>query len=500
MSIYLILFIIFSIAAITGLWAMFEKAGEPGWKILIPLYNFYVWLRIIHKPLWWYIFLLIPFINVFTVMLMVVESLKNFKKFGLGQQALAVIFPYIYLPYLGFSQKETFTPTPELPKIKKSIGREWLDAIIFAVIAASIIRTFLVEAYTIPTSSMEKSLLIGDFLFVSKITYGPKVPNTPISFPFVHHTLPLTENTKSFVEWVKLPYYRFPGLSEINHRDVVVFNFPVGDTVATKASNMSYYSLVRNYGREAIHNNPRTFGKVIYRPMDKRDNYVKRCIGLPGDTLEIVDRKVFINEKKKEKPKKAQFEYIVKTDGTPIHPRLMERYNITEGDTLDRSFSRFKFAMTDEAKEKVRKLPNVKKVSPKIAKDGAWDKQIFPHDSTYAWNVDNFGPIYIPAKGKTVNLNTDNIALYKRIIDVYEKNDLKIRNNNIYINGKQTDSYTFEMDYYWMMGDNRHNSMDSRYWGFVPINHIVGKVSFVWLSLDYRNGEIRLDKMFRIIE
>lgn len=532
MSIYIILTIIFFIASVAGLWGMFEKAGEPGWKVLIPFYNFYVWLKIIHKPLWWYIFLLIPFINVFTIMLMVVEFLKNFKKFGLGQQALAVIFPFIYLPYLGFSKKETFTPTPDLPKIKKSLAREWADAIIFAVIAATIIRTFLIEAYTIPTSSMEKSMLIGDFLFVSKVAYGPKVPNTPLSIPFMHHSIP-GSNIKSYVEWVKLPYYRFPGLDEVEHKDVVVFNFPAGDTVVLQYPAQTYNSIIRqlgerymmqnpqqfhNYkpetqqylkkakkvGRNVLWNNPGQFGKIVYRPVDKRENYVKRCIGLPGDTLKIIDQQVYINGKPQQTPENAQFNYKVITNGTPIHPSIIEKLDITEGDTLDRTFTRFHYVMTNEVKAEISKLPNVKKVEQVIDEAGEWNPDIFPHHVNYKWTIDNFGPIYIPEKGKTININTDNIAFYKRIIDVYEKNDLEIKNNKIFINGKESSTYTFQMDYFWMMGDNRHNSLDSRYWGYVPMDHVVGRAAFVWLSLDYNKKglfrKIRFNKMFRVVK
>ena len=251
MNLYVIFSILSFILVIVGLWGIFEKAGEKGWKILVPFYNLYIWLQIIKKPIWWYIFLLIPFINVFVILLMIVEVLKSFKKHGLLDQALGVLFPFVYLPYLAYSPKESYAdPTKQAPVVKGAI-REWADAIIFAVIAASIIRIFLIEAYTIPTSSMEKSLLVGDYLFVSKVSFGPKVPNTPLAFPFVHHTLPLTESTKSYLEWIKLPYYRFPGMSRIKNMDVEVFNYPDGDTLSTKLqSNVSYYQLVRSYGRE----------------------------------------------------------------------------------------------------------------------------------------------------------------------------------------------------------------------------------------------------------
>ena len=308
MNLYLIVTILFFILSIIGMWGIFEKAGEKGWKVLVPFYNWYVWLQIIRKPLWWYIFLLVPFINVFVLLLMVVEVLKCFKKQGLLDQALGVLFPFVYLPYLAYSSKEQYSDPSKQPPVHKSAVREWVDAIIFAVIAASIIRIFLIEAYTIPTSSMEKTLLVGDYLFVSKLSFGPKVPNTPLAFPFVHHTLPLTESTKSYLEWINLPYYRFPGLASIKNMDVVVFNYPDGDTLCTKLqSNASYYQLVRSYGRDAVWNNKQYFGDVIARPVDKRENFIKRCIGIAGDTIRIIDRVVYINGKPEQNPGKRQF-------------------------------------------------------------------------------------------------------------------------------------------------------------------------------------------------
>ena len=252
MNLYMIVALLFFILSIVGLWGIFEKAGKKGWQVLVPLYNLYIWIRIIKKPLWWFAFLLIPFINVFVIFLMIVETLKCFKKYGIGDQALGVLFPFFYLPWLAFVSKDQYSDPSQQKPVAKSATREWVDAIIFAVIAPSIIRIFLIEAYTIPTSSMEKTLLVGDYLFVSKASYGPKVPNTPLAFPFVHHTLPLTESTKSYVEWIKLPYYRFPGLSKIKNMDVVVFNYPDGDTLSAKLqSNVSYYQLVRQYTRDS---------------------------------------------------------------------------------------------------------------------------------------------------------------------------------------------------------------------------------------------------------
>lgn len=480
----------------------FSEAGYKSYYAFIPIYNYYIWLKIVRKPLWWFVFLVIPFINFFMVFLLVVETAKCYKKYKLGEQALAVVLFFYMLPRYGLSQEETYQDPKDRPKIKKSATREWVDAIIFAVIAASIIRMFLVEAYTIPTSSMEKTLLVGDFLFVSKISYGPRAPMTPISFPFVHHTLPLTESTKSYVEWLKLPYYRFLGLTDIERNDVVVFNFPVGDTVSERyQSNSSYYSLVREYGRETVRNNERRFGDIIYRPVDKRENFIKRCVGTPGDTLEIVNRQVTINGTKVTNPGTPQFNYIVKTDGSRINPRTLRKMNITEN-VRNISSTEFLMTLTDEHVEKIKDFKIVKDVRAVNRPDGIRMPYIFPHDSVYKWNEDNFGPLYIPEKGETIELNSRNIAIWERVIDVYEDNDLRIEGNDIFINGEKTDEYTFKMNYYWLMGDNRHNSADSRFWGFVPENHIVGKAVFVWLSLDPNASflnKIRWNKMFRTI-
>ena len=346
-------------------------------------------------------------------------------------------------------------------------------------------------------------MLVGDFLFVSKLSYGPKLPNTPLAFPFVHHTMPLSKYTKSYVEWIKWPFYRFPGTTTIKHNDVVVFNYPDGDTVALKQQNQSYYGLVRQLGRERVWNDKFNFGDIVARPVDKRENYIKRCIGLPGDTIQIKDEVVFINGKQVEMPYLSQFMYMVKTDGNPINRRILKQLDITEEVQMTESGDQV-LTLTQESADKLKQLPNVKAVEKIIQPKGFWQPYIFPFDSSYAWNVDNFGPLYIPKAGATVQLTLANLPLYERIINAYELNTLEVKNGKILINGKESTSYTFKLDYYWMMGDNRHNSADSRFWGFVPSDHIVGKAVFVWLSLDNNkslfDGKIRWNKLFRTVK
>jgi signal peptidase I len=501
MDLMTILMLILLLFPMLNYW-VFKDAGIEGYKALIPFYNYYLWLKVIGKPWWWLLIMLVPFINFFMVLLMLVQTAVSYSKHALWEQALAALVPYAYIPYLGISEKEKYVKPADRVKVKKSQVREWTDAIIFAVVAASIIRIFMVEAYTIPTSSMEKSMLVGDFLFVSKLSYGPKLPNTPLAFPFVHHTMPLTQYTKSYVEWIKWPYYRFPGTTTVKHGDVVVFNYPDGDTVALKVQNQSYYGLVRQVGYDRVNSDKFNFGDIVSRPVDKRENYIKRCIGLPGDTLKIVDQLVYINGKPLDFPELSQFMYKVKTDGNPINKRILSKLDITEDVQMTESGDQV-LTLTQESVAALKKMPNVISVEKIIQPAGFWQPYIFPFDSSYAWNVDNFGPLFIPKAGSTVQLTLANLKLYERIINAYELNSLEVKDGKIFINGKESTSYTFKMDYYWMMGDNRHNSADSRFWGFVPYDHIVGKAVFVWLSLDsnksWFGGKIRWSKLFRSV-
>ena len=483
-------------------WKLFEKAGYKGFHSVIPYYNLYVLSKIVNcTQWWWYLLLFLPYINFFTMMLMFIDLAKSFGRFKIWEIVCAAVVPFIFFPIVSHQGSKYSDPkTTVYPK--KGPVREWLDAIVWAVVAALIIRTFLFEAYTIPSSSMEKSLLVGDYLVVSKIGYGPRVPNTPLAFPFVHHTLPWSKTAKSYIEKPQLPYKRLPGTTEIKRNDPIVFNFPAGDTVSeVYQSNVTFYQLCRYFGRDKVMSDKKQFGNIITRPVDKRENYVKRLIGMPGDTLQIIDGIVYINGEIGEQQNEMQHNYIVKITSNGINPKILEKYNITEGYRTAHA-DELIFNMTADIAEEFRKLPFVKSVERRIAPTGTEvSEDIFPNDTThFKWNADNFGPIVIPQEGKTVKINTENIALYDRIIRAYELNDMKIKDGKIFINGEETDEYTFKMDYYWMMGDNRHNSQDSRFWGYVPVDHIVGKPVFVWLSMDKNTGKIRYNKTFRFVD
>ncbi len=400
---------------------------------------------------------------------------------------------------------------------KNSVVIEWLDALIFAVIAVSLINIFLFQNYRIPTGSMEKSLLIGDHLFVSKVAYGPRMPNTPIAVPFTHNTMPLTRG-KSWSELIKRPYRRLGGLRQIERYDPVVFNFPEGDTVVIENQAVSYYEIVRGYARDLriqdgmegraerddghylsrARREIKSGSTVVYRPVDRRDNYVKRCVGLPGDTLEIINGVVVVNGVPEEDSGKLQSTYLVTTDGTPINPRTFDRLDIYRSDRQVLSPTLYMLPLTSENAATISGFANVTDVRKAPTQEGRVP-EIFPHHPAYEWNQDNFGPLWIPARGSTVSLDSVNLHLYRRVIEVYEGNDVSVRNGNILINGEVASDYTFQMDYYWMMGDNRHQSSDSRFWGFVPEDHIVGSPLFIWLSLHKeRSGlkRVRLDRLF----
>jgi len=374
---------------------------------------------------------------------------------------------------------------------------EWVNAVIFATIVATLVHLFVFQMYVIPTSSMERSLLVGDYLYVSKVTYGPQMPNTPLSFPFVHHTMPFSQTKKSFSEAIRWDYHRLKGLRKIKRNDVVVFNFPAGDTVLLENQAVTYYDVLRSYeasfGKEEGRRKLNDAYTVISRPVDKRENYIKRCVAIPGDTLAVRNGDVWVNGEPQEKVPGTQHQYLVQTT-SPLTPYAIERLGIREYSGNRVGYDMF---LTEETAEKLRNMDNVTMVRRYICPP---NNDVFPQWETPRWSQDNYGPIWIPQKGTTVALTTKNLPLYRRIIEVYEGHTLEVDGETIRIDGAPATEYTFGMDYYWMMGDNRHNSADSRFWGFVPEDHIVGKASFVWLSLEANKSfpaNIRWRRLFR---
>lgn len=373
-----------------------------------------------------------------------------------------------------------FSPNKsDVKKKKKTKKREWFDAIVFAVIAATLIRVFFIEAYTIPSGSMEKSLLIGDYLFVSKVNYGARIPMTPIAFPFAHHSMPIT-GTKAYWDGVQWKYRRLPGLSDIKRNDVVVFNLPVGDTVALENQDPSYYNLVRELGWRGI-NSQYT---ITSRPVDKRENIIKRCIGISGDVVSMKDGVVSVNGKIEPLKNTGQMPYKIQLKTPDVNFDVFKDLGFTVNEMKQIDVNTYVANGTPEMIEKLKSLDFIKSVTLVVKAETADDGDLFPLDTNRKWNVDNFGPVKIPAEGWTVQLDSNTMPLYYRAIRTYEGNKVEKKEDTWYINDKPATTYTFKMNYYWMMGDNRHNSTDSRYWGFVPEDHIVGKALFIWMSWD----------------
>jgi signal peptidase I len=509
MSIGWMIFMLAVIGLHAGLFGMFKKAGIEGWKALIPVYNTWLIVKKMNLKIYWFFFQLIPIAGQFVTIWIGIKFVEHFGRFHLIHHAATVLVPFIYFPYLGFSKNERFGGSAVVKNYNKSAAREWVDAAVFAIVAATIIRTFVFEAYVIPTGSMEKTLLVNDFLFVSKTSYGPRVPNTPLAFPFVHHTLPLS-TAQSYLEWIKLPYRRFFA-QPVMRNDVVVFNYPVGDTVIREfQSEINYYDYLRAYESRGGGTRDMLFadrGDIITRPIDKRENFIKRCVAVAGDTLSIKDGMVYVNGKINQYPKDAEMPYTVVLDGKGFFPDefISDELNIDLQDPEQRDFMQlegmqntYRVILTASQLEKVKSFPFVvsSMITPELNTSGYGNT--FPYDTAhYKWSEDNFGPIWIPRKGDAIELNEQNIAVYQRAIQVYENNQLEIKDGKIFINGNPAHSYTFKMNYYWMMGDNRHNSQDSRFWGFVPEDHIVGKASLIWFS--WQKGP-RWNRIFRSIK
>jgi signal peptidase I len=520
----MIFLLVYYVLLSAGLYVTFQKADIQPWKALIPGWNFVEWCKLVGRHPAHALWLLFPIVNLFIFAGLAIDLVRSFGKHLFWHSVVAVVFAPLYFLYLGLNKDDKYED-PILDKersykqqiqeakeqgkerqvrkleqknpFKKSPTREWVEAVIFAVFAAAFIRMFLIEAYVIPTSSMEGSLLVGDFLFVSKAHYGIRTPQTIAMIPLLHNRVPAIGG-ESYLEKPKLPYYRLPAIEKIDRNDPVVFNYPEGDSVYI----FPYRTWsVHDLKRGAIPQQETRLiqsGRVplVTRPIDKKDHYIKRCIAIPGDSLEIIDRQVYINGEPAQNPRKIQYVYQVQSPSA-INTRNFTKWGISEEDVLQVQQGEGNSGMVMAVVLNQDQIDQLQAMDPGIQIEvveygqATQDRAaLFPHDSRHydGWTVDNFGPIYIPKAGETVSLSPSTIAPYRRVIEVYEGNDLDERNGKIFINGEEVTEYTFEMDYYWMMGDNRHNSEDSRVWGYVPENHVVGKPLFIWFST--REGSI----------
>lgn len=439
-----------------------------------------------------------------------------------------IVIPFIFDAYITKKIPWTWWKKSKNKTVLTVMG--WVDAIVFALVAVYFVNLYFFQNYVIPSSSLEKSLLVGDYLFVSKMSYGARIPQTPLHMPLTQHTLPVF-NCKSYLEWIQWDYKRVGGLGSVQLNDIVVFNFPAGDSVATSIPaddlyRMSYdagkqlsqpvdmsrltleqqrqvFAYYYTAGRKYIDENPQLYGKVIARPVDRRENYVKRCVGLPGQTLEIKNRIVYLDGKPNKEPDNVQYRYIVRTKGM-LPDDLCHELGISQEDRMMYypEESVYNLPLTEKAKAALLARKDVV-LSIENMPDEPIDG-LYPVNKITGWTLDNYGPVWIPKKGETIDLTLDNLPMYERPIHAYEGNSVDVKDGKIYINGQETTRYTFKMDYYWMMGDNRHNSADSRFWGFVPEDHIVGKPIFIWLSLDqdrgWLDGKIRWNRLFKFVD
>lgn len=484
---WILFFLLVQVLHFFGTWRLYQKAGRKAWEAAVPVYNAVILMKIINRPWWWTILLFIPIVNLIMIPVIWVETIRSFGRNSTTDTILVLITFGFYIYYVNYVLDVNYISDRSLHP--QSAAGEWISSILFAVVAATIVHAYIMQPFTIPTSSLEKTLLVGDYLFVSKFHYGARIPMTPVAFPMVHDTIPVA-NVKSYTNKPQIPYLRLPGFQKIEQNDIVVFNWPV-DTVRMFRDNS---------------------GKRYDKPVDKKSNYVKRAVGLPGDSLELVNGQILVNNDVLDLPGRArvQFSYYGETNGQSFNPQqLYERYSITDGYGYDSNTNNFSIkALSENAYERFKNHPNVKSLERYITPSGIKESSIFPNNNKLDWNGDNMGPLYIPKKGETVKIDLSSFSLYRRIIEDYEghemgaKNELSIDGDQVLLNGEPMESYTFQQDYYWMMGDNRHNSEDSRYWGFVPENHIVGKPVFVWLSIDPNASglnKIRWDRMFTTV-
>lgn len=530
------IFLALVLSSFFGLSKLFLKSGIDSWKAFVPIYNFYLLAKLLNKPSWWCLIMIVPGVNIIMYGVYGFNVARAFNKPSNQDLLFASILPYLFFVKLGYDDTAKFVGLSKFEIEPSKLIKNWVDPIIFAVIAASIIRGYFIEAFTIPTSSLEKSLMVGDFLFVNKFAYGPKIPQTPLSFPFAHHTLPFSETKKSYLEWIKLPYFRLPGFGSVKNNDIVVFNYPDGDTVAIGDQNSSYYELTRQLSylikREDLNNSQvsksddfyyskaweymnnsknvfpwsnKPIVEIVARPPDKREHYVKRCVGIAGDKFEVRNSDIYINDTLQAMPKKAQHYFLVKCSSRVFgeesnssngrmsltNSALLDKLDIYASEVSVEAISKdtivYKLNMPADVAEDVKKIPGVVSVIRKAEQKGFREFTVFPHNNSYAWNNDFFGPLIIPKAGMTLPIDTHNLCLYKKILDTYDDGIHQVisQNGQVLYDKKPINSYTFKQDYYFMMGDNRHNSADSRSWGMVPYDHIVGSPFFVWFSMKY---------------
>ena len=527
---WFIFFLVIQVIHFTGTWKLYQRANRKAWEAAIPIYNAVILMKIINRPKWWVILLFIPVINQLMFPILWIETARSFGFNKRKDTALVLLTLGFYLFFINYATNSTYKLNRSL-KPRTAFG-EWVSSIAFAIIAATLVHTYVMQPYTIPTSSLEKTLLVGDYLFVSKFHYGARVPTTAIATPMLHDSIPTAiiseKNTKSYLNKPLLPYLRIPGFQKIKRNDIVVFNWPV-DTLV--------HWMDPSKGTD-------------FKPLDKKTNYVKRCVGIAGDTLEVRDGYVYINGKQNILPDRAklqfynrvysekglstqkllrytdkeferkfiinftsqnQFEkvmryatnnpekikdnqFIITTSDEGIPQWIINGYRL---DIKEISTKIRKANITDEIAAKLRKDSEVDSVVKVINPKGNKGNNMFPQGTNLSWNTDNYGPIYIPKKGTTVPLNMNSIPFYERIIEDYENNQLEVIGEHIFVNGKKSTSYTFKQDYYWMMGDNRQNSLDARSWGYVPFDHVVGKPVLIWFSIN--EGEIRWERLFTTV-
>lgn len=508
MSVLIFLIVLYILLGLSMM-KLFEKADVPGWKALVPGLAAVEWCKIIGRKPQYALWLLFPIVNIFIYAGMVIDLLRSFGKHSFSQAVQAVVFAPIPFFMAGRDtdvsyqgpilekerefhrlhheavEKKDVLGVKKLeaqyPYLKKSQTREWTEAIIFAVFAAAFIRMFLIEAYVIPTSSMEGTLKVGDFLFVSKAHYGIRTPKTVIQFPLIHNRLPFNLG-ESYTESPSLPYYRLPAIEKVDRNDPVVFNWPVGDSIILTPERSWDVLQVRLQNGGKIPPG----AEIITRPLDKKDHYIKRCVAIAGDSLQIRDGQLFINGQAVQNPTHMQFAYKLTMPSGSFNAKKLEDYNISLYDVVQMRDGNY-YNLDASQVEKVKSLG----LQVERMKRGPAPGFMFPNDPkrNIDWTVDDYGPIWVPKKGASTPLTMDNIAFYRRVITAYEGNKLEVRDGKIFINGQESSSYTFKMNYYWMQGDNRHNSEDSRFWGYVPEDHIVGKPLFIWFST--KGGSIR---------